>query len=724
MVSVSEADRDSGAAEELSSPPGQSPKADPPHSEEVSPGSLPRLPAGLARLLRLLKGSPELARYHDRIRQWAMCRGEEKEGDRVLEEAEWNEYLELSEQLRLKPREQELFQRAIEEATGMPRSPSQKGLSEATSPSHSPWRKGTPRVSPKNRPGQPTPNVGTAAQQQGLQPEKGMPREASLQALRPEAAATTESVRKWLADREGVMPEDLTAIQEENAEIRKMLGMLGELVDRIIHVVSPDKSGMNAGLNVKSVQKQQAVLKRDILQLQEMSVRSAVDVVQLEQDLKDLDLQAAETKQAIKDLKGKMRRLDQQLSRRMRQGDAGLRGTKEGPNSAEAIARRELEKLLAGEKAMAGMLERLQAELAKSNNALQRATDRENTLRTSVWEKRAREKAEAEAAQAEEEAAAKRRSEEAKNSAGLASSVFAAVVAVPEGGAAPVVKEAAPKEQPEDKPEKKPFEALKFRFNELQAAAKQARAKHLAQMKALQNRALRFGAQADQARREIRVKEASLRKQAGERKLLLQRLPAADRRRLEAEAMGLPPPAIRSVNKNSGRQDDAQNLTQQELRRALAEAKETDTTGQYCTTDAGPWQYKVLYAGGVAVRDSSSVEALKTGEVLARGEKIVVIERIFPPGVQDVRRLMEEQPSERADRLRAELDKEGSSAPRRDLRIYLRVADGKGWVFDDSLVHPEDPTVTFLGSYVAAEEAASREKASSPRLIPGRVRDS
>lgn len=72
--------------------------------------------------------------------------------------------------------------------------------------------------------------------------------------------------------------------------------------------------------------------------------------------------------------------------------------------------------------------------------------------------------------------------------------------------------------------------------------------------------------------------------------------------------------------------------------------------------------YRVAYVGGIDVRTGPSVNAPKTGMTMRQNEIFAVAETV-------------------------------SGASPDDLRVYLRLADGRGWVFDDKALHPNDPSV-------------------------------
>eukprot|EP00933_Yihiella_yeosuensis_P057868 TRINITY_DN57996_c0_g1_i1.p1 TRINITY_DN57996_c0_g1~~TRINITY_DN57996_c0_g1_i1.p1 ORF type:complete len:195 (-),score=29.86 TRINITY_DN57996_c0_g1_i1:111-695(-) len=71
-----------------------------------------------------------------------------------------------------------------------------------------------------------------------------------------------------------------------------------------------------------------------------------------------------------------------------------------------------------------------------------------------------------------------------------------------------------------------------------------------------------------------------------------------------------------------------------------------------------PW-YRVSFAGGVDLRHGPSIEAPRTGETLCQNATIAAAEELLGA----------------------------------DGRVYLRLADGRGWAFDDYALFPHDPSV-------------------------------
>jgi len=72
--------------------------------------------------------------------------------------------------------------------------------------------------------------------------------------------------------------------------------------------------------------------------------------------------------------------------------------------------------------------------------------------------------------------------------------------------------------------------------------------------------------------------------------------------------------------------------------------------------------YRVAFAGGIDIRVGPSVHAPKTGTTMPQNEIFAVVETV------------------------------GGTTPD-DPRVYLKLADGRGWVFDDRALYPNDPSV-------------------------------
>jgi len=84
------------------------------------------------------------------------------------------------------------------------------------------------------------------------------------------------------------------------------------------------------------------------------------------------------------------------------------------------------------------------------------------------------------------------------------------------------------------------------------------------------------------------------------------------------------------------------------------------------------WWYRVSFLGGIALRNAPSIDAPRTGHMLYQNETFAVRERI-----------------------------QGS-----DGRVYLLLADYRGWAFDDSALMPHDPSVV-RGRWSAMDTCAS-----------------
>merc|ERR1719343_1304777 len=69
--------------------------------------------------------------------------------------------------------------------------------------------------------------------------------------------------------------------------------------------------------------------------------------------------------------------------------------------------------------------------------------------------------------------------------------------------------------------------------------------------------------------------------------------------------------------------------------------------------------YRVAFVGGVDLRHGPSVEAPRTGEMLCQNATFAAAEELLGA----------------------------------DGRVYLRLADGRGWAFDDTALFPHDPSV-------------------------------
>merc|ERR1719226_45978 len=93
-----------------------------------------------------------------------------------------------------------------------------------------------------------------------------------------------------------------------------------------------------------------------------------------------------------------------------------------------------------------------------------------------------------------------------------------------------------------------------------------------------------------------------------------------------------------------------------------------------------PW-YRVAFVGGVDLRHGPSVEAARTGETLCQNATFAAAEELLGA----------------------------------DGRVYLRLADGRGWAFDDTALFPHDPAV-IRGYWSPVGPAPA---GGSPPLPPG-----
>merc|ERR1719162_1169778 len=109
--------------------------------------------------------------------------------------------------------------------------------------------------------------------------------------------------------------------------------------------------------------------------------------------------------------------------------------------------------------------------------------------------------------------------------------------------------------------------------------------------------------------------------------------------------------------------------------------------------EAGRYQwYRVTFVGGVDLRHGPSVEAPRSGETLCQNATIAAAEELLGA----------------------------------DGRVYLRLADGRGWAFDDSALFPHDPSVvrgfwqpvSLAPPQPAAAPAASPASAMPPGAPP------
>jgi len=96
--------------------------------------------------------------------------------------------------------------------------------------------------------------------------------------------------------------------------------------------------------------------------------------------------------------------------------------------------------------------------------------------------------------------------------------------------------------------------------------------------------------------------------------------------------------------------------------------------------------YRVAYLGGIELRLQPSFLAARTGVVLIQNEVFAVSAEVVGA----------------------------------DSRVYLRLADGRGWAFDDSALLPHDPSVV-RGYFAPAGHEPSQGLATLPCLQPEQV---
>lgn len=95
-----------------------------------------------------------------------------------------------------------------------------------------------------------------------------------------------------------------------------------------------------------------------------------------------------------------------------------------------------------------------------------------------------------------------------------------------------------------------------------------------------------------------------------------------------------------------------------------------------------PW-YRVAFVGGVDLRHGPSVEAPRTSETLCQNATFAAAEELLGA----------------------------------DGRVYLRLADGRGWAFDDSQLFPHDPSV-IRGFWQPVSLANPQNSASTTGSVP------
>jgi len=98
-----------------------------------------------------------------------------------------------------------------------------------------------------------------------------------------------------------------------------------------------------------------------------------------------------------------------------------------------------------------------------------------------------------------------------------------------------------------------------------------------------------------------------------------------------------------------------------------------------------PW-YRVSFVGGVDLRHGPSVEAPRTGEMLCQNATFASAEELLGA----------------------------------DQRVYLRLADGRGWAFDDTALFPHDPSVVRgFWQPISMAPAGSQHGQQQPQAQPG-----
>jgi len=103
------------------------------------------------------------------------------------------------------------------------------------------------------------------------------------------------------------------------------------------------------------------------------------------------------------------------------------------------------------------------------------------------------------------------------------------------------------------------------------------------------------------------------------------------------------------------------------------------------TGEAGNYQwYRVSFAGGVDLRQGPSVEAPRTGATLCQNATFAAAEELLGA----------------------------------DGRVYLRLADGRGWAFDDSALFPHDPSV-IRGYWQPVSLVPSQNQTAHPGVVGG-----
>jgi len=107
--------------------------------------------------------------------------------------------------------------------------------------------------------------------------------------------------------------------------------------------------------------------------------------------------------------------------------------------------------------------------------------------------------------------------------------------------------------------------------------------------------------------------------------------------------------------------------------------------GQPSCPDAIAW-YRVAFRGGIDLREQADFESKKVGITLRFNETFAVNEIVHSTNPEDK-------------------------------RVYLRLADGHGWAFDDSAVYPSDPSV-MRGHWQPVAQPPTPVAAAPPPAMP------
>jgi hypothetical protein len=97
--------------------------------------------------------------------------------------------------------------------------------------------------------------------------------------------------------------------------------------------------------------------------------------------------------------------------------------------------------------------------------------------------------------------------------------------------------------------------------------------------------------------------------------------------------------------------------------------------------------FRVTYRGGVQLRTNPSFDAMRTNVILAFNETFVACEEVLGP----------------------------------DYRRYLRLADGRGWAFDDAALHPQDPSVVRVTPHPITQQPQQQQQQQQRTAEPQAV---